>query len=193
MGRELETTIKENRSRLLSFIRRQISDAEEAEDLLQEVFLKASENFDALAPIHDLGAWLWRSVRNKIIDYYRSRDIRRRREITPMGPDSADNEFDLDRMLADQNVFGGGLSIEADYLRREITDALFESLEELPAEQRDVFLLQAVDGRTFAEIAELTGESINTLMARKRYAVKFLKERLTDIKEVLEEIQNERE
>jgi len=96
-------------------------------------------------------------------------------------------------MLADQNVFGGGLSIEADYLRREITDALFESLEELPAEQRDVFLLQAVDGRTFAEIAELTGESINTLMARKRYAVKFLKERLTDIKEVLEEIQNERE
>ncbi len=201
MGQGIEDTLKEKRSSLLAFIRRRINDAEEAEDILQEVFLKASENFDTLAPLHDLGAWLWKVARNKIIDYYRHREVRQKHEMPAVPPQTNrnqttpqnsnpskthpdNNELGIDQILPDQDI-----GIEEAYLRKEITDALFESLDELPQEQRDVFLLQAVEGYTFAQIAELTGTSINTLTARKRYAVAFLKKRLSEIKDVLDDIQ----
>ncbi|MFP4364759.1 MAG: RNA polymerase sigma factor [Spirochaetia bacterium] len=188
MPRELEKTIQKQRTSLLGFIRKRINDSEEAEDLLQDVFLKAAEHFDSLSPITNIGAWLWQAVRNKVIDYYRQRETRRKHvmEAKAQGDEEA---LDLEQLLADQ-----GFTVEQEYLRQEITEALFESLDELPEKQRDVFLLQAVEGYTFSQIAEFTGESINTLTARKRYAVQFLRKRLKDIKDVLDEIQytNER-
>lgn len=183
MGLRLEETITQNRQKLLAFLRRRVDDAEEAEDMLQDVFLKASENLNSLAPVSDIMAWLWRAVRNRVVDYYRKREVQRSREIKPTLTRDGEADFDLDRLMVDQ-----GLNIEDNFLRGEIAEVLFESLDELPEAQREVFLLQEVEGFTFAELAELTGVSINTLTARKRYAVRFLKKRLAEIREVLEEI-----
>jgi len=182
MGRRLDDTIRTNRKKLLAFVRRRIDDADEAEDLLQDVFLKASENLDALAPVSDILAWLWRALRNRVVDYYRSREVRRKHEILPDAHGGEEPGPDLDQLLTDCCP-----DAEDDFLRGEIAEALFESLDELPEAQREVLLLQEVEGFTFAEVAELTGVSINTLTARKRYAVRFLKKRLTEIRKVLEE------
>ena len=81
-----------------------------------------------------------------------------------------------------------GVDIEKDFIRGAVMDALVEALEELPAEQRDVFIQQAIEGKAFREISEESGVALNTLIARKRYAVQFLRERLQDIKELVDEL-----
>lgn len=179
MGHRLEQVFRDQYGKMLHFIIRRIDDAAEAEDMLQEIFVRATEHVNVLDPIDNLVAWLWCSVKNRVIDYYRARAFRRERETELIVDDGTDG---LD-LLADLKLPGG----EHAYLRRIIADTLYESLDELPESQREVFILQAIEGRTFAEIAELTGESINTLTARKRYAVKFLRQRLKEIKELLHE------
>ena len=182
MSPGLETAYHSQNKRLLDYIRRRVDDEEAAEDILHEVFLKASENLDALAPVDNLTAWLWSAVKNRIVDYYRARSRRRKREAPGAFENEDEQAATLDSLIADSRNL-----VEDEYLRRELADALYESLDELPEKQREVFLLQAVEGYTFSQIAELTGKSINTLTARKRYAVKFLRRRLEEMREVLEE------
>ena len=181
MSRRLEELFRNQSGKFLSFIKRRIDDADEAEDILQELFARAAENLNSLAPIENLTAWMWAAARNRVVDYYRLRGRRREHEGEYPGAETVLNPEDL--------LTSPLPGVEQEFLRRELTDALYESLDELPAKQREVFLLQAVEGKTFKEISGLTGESINTLTARKRYAVRFLNRRMAEMKELLAEIQ----
>jgi len=120
--------------------------------------------------------WLYTITRNKIIDLYRKKKYEK---VSLQESDAV--SFDI--LLKDS-----GVDLEKDFIRAQVMEALIESLDELPDNQREVFIMQAMDGRTFKEIAELTDIPINTLITRKRYAVKFLRKRLADIKDVIQEI-----
>jgi RNA polymerase sigma factor (sigma-70 family) len=122
-------------------------------------------------------AWLYRVARNRIVDLYR------RRKPTVSIHAGSDEGGTLEDLLQDS-----GIDLEQEVVRREVLEALMDSLEQLPKEQREVFLQQAVEGRTFRELAEESGTSINTLLARKRYAVLALRRRLGEIKELLDEL-----
>ncbi len=176
MVQSLEGAYRKERHNLLKFIRSKIADAEEAEDILQDVFFQAVQNLNVTQPIENLMGWLYTITRNKIIDLYRKKKYK-----TISLHES--NAVSLDALLKDS-----GVDLEKDFIRTQVMESLIESIEELPEDQRDAFIMQAVEGRTFKEISELTGIPINTLIARKRYALKFLRKRLSDIKDVLKEI-----
>ena len=177
MVQRLERTYKRERGRLLSYIRSRVSRSEDAEDILQDVFTQAVRNLSVTEPIDNLMAWLYTVARNRIVDLYR----RRRPTVSLTGAD--DEGGSLEELLQDS-----GIDLEQDIVRQEVLEALMDALDELPAEQREVFLQQAVEGRTFRELAEESGVSINTLLARKRYALQALRRRLGEIKEVLDEL-----
>jgi RNA polymerase sigma factor (sigma-70 family) len=173
----LERTYTRERGRLLAFIRSRVRGIEDAEDILQDVFTRAVQNLNATEPIDNLVAWLYTVARNRIVDLYR----RRRPTVSLHGGDEEGGS--LEDLLQDS-----GIDLEGDVIRQEVLEALLDSLEELPPEQREVFLQQAVEGRTFRELAEESGVSINTLIARKRYAVQALRRRLGELREVLDEL-----
>ena len=173
----LERTYKRERGRLLVFIRSRVSAREDAEDILQDVFTQAVKSLSVTEPIDNLIAWLYTVARNLIVDLYR----RRRPTLSIHGKDEEGGS--LEELLQDS-----GIDLEQEAVRREVLDALIEALEELPPAQREVFLQQAVEGRTFRELAEESGTSINTLIARKRYAVQALRRRLGEIRELLDEL-----
>jgi RNA polymerase sigma factor (sigma-70 family) len=173
----LERTYKRERGRLLAFIRSRVPRNEDAEDILQDVFTQAMQNLSVTEPIDNLLAWLYTVARNRIVDLYR----RRRPTVSIHAKDEESGS--LEDLLQDS-----GLDLEQEVVRQEVLEALMESLDELPPEQRELFLQQAVEGKTFRELAEESGTSINTLLARKRYAVLALRRRLGEIKEVLDEL-----
>ncbi len=172
MSRELEQTYRRERPRLLGLIRSRIADPEEAEDILQEVFSQAVRNLNAGEVIDNLLGWLYTAARNRIIDWYRRRK-----------PVSLQAGSSLEELLADT-----GLPLEKRFLRSLVIEALIESIEDLSEPQRQVVIMQAIEGRTFREISELTGTSINTLIARKRYALRFLRKRLAAVEDMAAEL-----
>jgi len=166
----VETAFKKERGRLLGFIRRRIDNPSEAEDLLQEVFYQLLASDGVTGPIENLVAWLYTVARNKVTDWYRKRRAAR----PPQG--TGDKEGSLDRSFsgpADDPAYA--------FWRSLFWSELGDALEELPEEQRNVFVAHELEGLTFKEIAERTGEPINTLLSRKRYAVLFLRERLQEV------------
>jgi RNA polymerase sigma factor (sigma-70 family) len=177
LTQRLEQTYREEQKGLLEFIKSRISNIEDAEDILQEVFYQAARAMDVTEPIGNLVGWLYRAARNRIIDWYR----KKRHKTVPLS--GSGENASLEELLADS-----GINTEDDYIRCLAADALVESIEELPSLQREVFIMQEVEGRTFREIAELTDTSINTLIARKRYAVQFLRRRLEEMKDVIDQI-----
>ncbi|PXW22629.1 RNA polymerase sigma factor [Paraburkholderia caballeronis] len=164
--REIADTVARERPRLRNFIRRRVIDQDEADDILQDVFEELVEAYRLPDPIEQVGAWLFRVARNRIVDRFR-----KRRE-APL-PDAADGEYRLDLALPSPDA-----GPEAAYARAALLDALRAALDELPANQREIFIAHELDGRSFKEMAESTGTSINTLLGRKRYAVLHLRERL---------------
>jgi len=165
----VEIALKQERGRLLDFIRRRIGNSGEAEDILQEVFYQLLVSGNITEPIENLTAWLFTVARNKVTDWYR----RRRPTRPPQGPD--DNEGSFDRVMS--NPADGPAYA---YWRSLFWSELADALEDLPEEQRDTFIAHELEGLSFKEIAERTGEPINTLLSRKHYAVLFLRERLQD-------------
>ena len=166
----VETAFKKERGRLLRFIRKRIDNAGEAEDLLQEVFYQLLTSDRVTEPIENLAAWLFTVTRNKVTDWYRKRRPAWPRQRT------GDKEESFDRNISDP-VDGPAYA----YWRSLFWSELADALEELPEEQRDVFVAHELEGLSFKEIAERTGEPINTLLSRKRYAVLFLRERLQEV------------
>ena len=171
MRERIDRAFREEGDRLLRFIRRRVAEPEAAEDILQDIFVQALRNLNALQVVDNLLAWLYTTARNRIIDWYR----RGRRRAVPL--EGREAEASLAELAA-----GSGLPLEREQVRGLVADALLEALAELPAAQREVFLLQAVEGRTFREISEATGVPLNTLLARKRYAVLALRERLGELR-----------
>ena len=172
----LEVTVGKERGKLLNYIRSRIANFEDAEDILQDVLVQAVKNMNVAQPIDNIMAWLYTAARNRIVDWYRKKKNR------TVSLHSEEDDLSLEDLL-----FDSGINVERDYIRSVVMETIFESLDALPEEQREVFILQAVEGRTFREISDAAGVSINTLLARKRYAVKFLRKRLADMRDILEE------
>ena len=160
------------RARLAGFIRRRVADQDEADDILQDVFRELVEAYHLPAPIEQVSAWLYRVARNRIIDRFR-----KKKELT-VGEANAESlglgrDYRLDLALPAMEA-----GPEQAYARWTLLTALQQALAELPNEQREVFIAHEVQGVSFKEMARTLGVPINTLLARKRYAVLFLRERL---------------
>ena len=169
-------TIKEYSRRLLGFIKQRVSGNEDAEDILQDVFYQFAGSTE---PIEQVGSWLFTVARNKITDKYRKHKMPLADDV--FGNSDADEEsFDWKEMLlaADTNP-------ETEYLRNLFWEELQVALQELPSEQRDVFVMNEIDGIAFKDIAEQSRVSVATLISRKRYAVLHLRERLQVLKDEL--------
>jgi RNA polymerase sigma factor (sigma-70 family) len=167
----IKDSFQKDRKRLFDFIRKRVPEKEEAEDILQDVFYQLAENFSPLQPIEQISAWLFRVARNKIIDRYRKHKPESLEKHVVGNEEGV--SLNLSDFLVDPND-----GPEAQYARTIIWKALGEALDDLPAEQREVFVLHELEGKDFKEISRLTGEQVNTLISRKRYAVLYLRERL---------------
>jgi RNA polymerase sigma factor (sigma-70 family) len=174
----ISDVVRQERSRLRSFIRRRVADPLDAEDILQDVFYKLVEANRLLMPIDDVTAWLFRVARNRIIDFFRKRQPE---SFSDMAPHDDSGSEDDDLPLFEDLLPSPDAGPEALYARRALLEELAIALDELPAEQRDVFVAHELEGRSFRELAEATGVTINTLLARKRYAVLHLRQRLRQI------------
>ena len=172
---EIDKIYKTEKNRLLAFIRSKVASREDAEDILHDVFYNTLEGVSVTDQIDNILGWLYTAARNRIIDWYRKKRLRTL-------PLEDMEQYGIEDLIAD-----AGLHPEQSYYRNLIAEALIESIEALPEEQRTVFILQELEGMTFREIAEMTGESINTLIARKRYAVHYLRKQLKEIKCMLDE------
>jgi RNA polymerase sigma factor (sigma-70 family) len=160
--------------RLRSFIGRRVFDTSDAEDVLQDVFYELIQTYRLMKPVEQVTAWMFRVARNRITDLFRRQ--------RPVSLDEAGDEGAgtlLDRLPSAED------GPDALYARGLILEALDEALDEMPKEQREVFLAHELEGRSFKELAAETGASVNTLLSRKRYAVQHLRRRLRALDETL--------
>jgi RNA polymerase sigma factor (sigma-70 family) len=168
----VHAAVRTERKRLLEFIRRRVRTEEDAEDILQDVFYQLVTSYDVTEPIEKLTSWLFTVARNKIIDWYR-----KRRPGGSLGTDEETGEpLNLEEILFDPTQ-----NPDEVYARSLVWTELSGALDDLPDEQRQVFVMHELEGRSFKEIAEITGEPINTLLSRKRYAVLRLRESLQEL------------
>lgn len=172
--RRIAAVFTADSARLRNFIRRRVADELDAEDILQEVFYEFVEALRLMKPIEQAGAWLFRVARNRIVDRFR----RRGRE--PARAEAARDE-DGERQSLAELLPSPDAGPEAAYARALLMEELDEALDELPEEQRSVFVANEIEGCSFRELAEETGVSVNTLLGRKHYAVLHLRRRLKNI------------
>ena len=170
--RKLDKTAKNERKRLFEFIRRRVKTDADAEDILQDVFYQMVASYNVTEPIEQLTSWLFTVARNKIIDWYR----KKRLPSIPIDETGDDATMNLADILNDPRQ-----DPDASFARSLLWDELADALEEMPEKQREVFVLHEMEGRSFKEIAEMTGEPVNTLLSRKRYAVLYLREQLQEL------------
>jgi RNA polymerase sigma factor (sigma-70 family) len=172
--REISEIVAQQRSRLRNFIRRRVPNPSDAEDIVQEVFYELVEANRLLMPIEHVTGWLFRVARNRIIDLLRKKK--------PQTFSDAAVEGEGGEMLYIEDLLPSpDAGPEALYIRNVLHDALELAIEELPDDQRDVFVAHELEGRSFKEMAAATGVSVNTLLSRKRYAVLHLRERLQSV------------
>lgn len=173
MQTQQETFLKE-RGKLLNFIRSKVSSAEEAEDILQDVFFQFVSGYQTIESLDRVTSWLYAVARNKIIDRYRKDSTRpQRADLEGLSMLEDDAPITLQEILPDL-----GNTPEDAYFRDLIWDTIMDALDELPADQREIFIKNEMEEKGFREIAEETGVSINTLLSRKRYAIIALRKRL---------------
>jgi len=172
--RQISEVIVEERSRLRNFIRKRVPNEADVEDLLQEVFYELVEANRLLMPIEHVTGWLFRVARNRITDLFRKK--------RPETFSDAALEDENGELLQIEDLLPSpDAGPEAIYVRNMLLDELELALDELPDEQRDVFVAHEVEGRSFKELSAESGVNVNTLLSRKRYAVLHLRERLHSI------------
>jgi RNA polymerase sigma factor (sigma-70 family) len=172
--RRISEVVRREQSRLRDFIRRRVPDPRDVEDVLQDVFYKLVEANRLVMPIEHVTGWLFRVARNRITDLFRKREPATYDDIAIAAEDG--ELLQLEDLLPSPDA-----GPEALYARHVLLDELDLALDELPEEQRDVFVAHELEGRSFKEIARDTGVNVNTLLSRKRYAVLHLRERLQSI------------
>jgi RNA polymerase sigma factor (sigma-70 family) len=170
----ISDVVEREQSRLRSFIRRRVPDPRDAEDILQDVFYKLVEANRLLMPIEHVTGWLFRVARNRIADLFRKRKPESFGD--PAGVDEDDELLRAEDLLPSPDAGPDAL-----YARQVLLDELALALDELPDEQREVFIAHEWKGRSFKEMAAETGVGVNTLLSRKRYAVLHLRERLQGV------------
>jgi RNA polymerase sigma factor (sigma-70 family) len=172
--RRISEIIAKERLRLRNFIRRRVPDPGDAEDILQDVFYRLVEANRLLMPIEHITGWLFQVARNRITDLFRKKK-----------PDffsqAAVEDEDGELLQVEELLPSPDAGPEALYARQVLLEELALALDELPEEQREVFIAHELEGRSFKEISGETGVGVNTLLSRKRYAVLHLRERLKDI------------
>ena len=172
--RKISEIVTEERSRLRNFIRRRVPDPADVEDIVQEVFYELVEANRLLMPIEHVTGWLFRVARNRITDLFRKKKPER---LSDTAPASDEGELlQIEDLLPSPDA-----GPDAVYMRNLLLEQLELALEELPDEQREVFVAHEFEGRSFKELSEETGVNVNTLLARKRYAVLHLRQRLRSI------------
>jgi RNA polymerase sigma factor (sigma-70 family) len=172
---QISEAIAREQGRLRNFIRKRVADQGEAEDVLQDVFYELIEAYRMMSPVEEASAWLFRVARNRIIDLFR----RKKREAARSQPVATTDDgetLEWEDLLPSPDA-----GPEAAYARTVLLEELDAALDELPEEQREVFVAHELMGYSFKEIAEQTGISVNTLLSRKHYAVLHLRERLRDV------------
>jgi len=174
-GMNIPEIIKEYSSRLKGFIRKRVDSTDDADDILQEVFYQLVEMDRLMKPVDQITAWLYTVARNRITDLYRKKKPELMSEI--ISEDEEESFVDEISSL----LFDEGSTPETEYLRSMVWTELEKALEELPPEQRMVFELTEMQGIPFKEISLQTGEAVNTLISRKRYAVLHLRQRLQSL------------
>lgn len=170
----IEETIEKERNRLFNFIRRYVSNPDDAEDILQDVFYRLTTGIDEINSLDKITSWLYTVTRNRITDLFRKKKPIPSSEI-PVSDDEGE------KLLLEEILPNSGNTPEDDYMRMAIIDKIMDALDNLPEEQSEAFVLNEIEGRSFREISESTGVPINTLISRKRYAVIYLKEELKDL------------
>lgn len=172
-----EETFLREKDRLLHFIRSRVSTIEEAEDIMQDVFFQFVAGYETIDSLDRVTSWLFSVARNKIIDRYRRDAVRPQRTDLGAAVTTEDEmPLSLDDILPDL-----GNTPEDSLLRDVIWDAIIDALDELPADQREIFVLNELEDRSFREVAAETGVSINTLLSRKRYAILALRKKLQQV------------
>ncbi|MEO1052534.1 MAG: RNA polymerase sigma factor [Bacteroidota bacterium] len=179
-AKKIENTVKQERGKLLSFIRKRVSNTEDAEDILQDVFSQFVTGFEAIQSLEKATSWLFSVARNKIIDRYRVKG----REPQKMDIDNRSDEDEGSLNLSDIIPDFTNAPDEI-YSRSLIGEMVDEALDELPDEQQEVFIMHEFENRSFKEISELTQTTVNTAISRKRYAVLHLRKRLKELYEEL--------
>jgi len=167
----ISEVVKREQSRLRNFIRRRVPDPGDAEDILQDVFYRLVEANRLLMPIEHITGWLFRVARNRITDLFRKKEPETFSDLRAV--DEEGELADFEDLLPSPDA-----GPEALYARSVLLDELELALDELPDEQRAVFVAHELEGRSFKEMSAETGVSLNTLLSRKRYAVQHLRERL---------------
>lgn len=166
--RRISEAFAREAKRLGRFIRGRVSDVGVAEDILQDVFSEFIEAERLLQPVEQIGAWLFRAARNRITDWFR-----RKKALTLPPVEFEEGELPWEDTLASPEAGPGAL-----YQRDELLQEMIAALEELPEAQREIFIAHEIEGLSFREIAQLSGESVNTLLSRKYAAVQSLRKRL---------------
>ena len=171
----VQQAVTEHGKKLLDFIRYRISNPADAEDLLQDVFLQFSRTLENPEPIEKVSSWLFTAARNRIIDFYR-----KKKDVT-FSSFAQDSDGDEDTLIEPFDFLQSNNSSPADeYTKKLFWQALEAGLETLPMEQRMVFEMHELQGISFNDIQEITGEPLKTLLSRKHYAVKKLRAHLAD-------------
>ena len=175
-SRRVSDEIAREGPRLKNFIRKRVADEADVEDILQDVFSELVEAYHLMQPIEQVSAWLFRVAQNRITDLFRKRKTEARAEL----PESEDEEemLGLEGLLPSPEA-----GPEAAYARSVLLEEMEAALEELPPEQRDVFIAHELEGRSFKQLSAETGVSVNTLLGRKHYAVLHLRKRLQAVYE----------
>lgn len=169
-NRRLSDVIQQEYRRLFQFVRRRVADQGDAEDILQDVFYELIEAYRLMQPIEQVGAWLYRVARNRIIDRFRKQRNR-------VGAGTGEEES----LLLEDLLPSPDAGPDAEYARSVLFEELEAAIDDLPEEQRSVFVAHELEGRSFKELAQETGVNMNTLLSRKRYAVLHLRQRLKAI------------
>ena len=172
--RKISAAVRREAGRLRNFIRRRVQDAAEAEDILQEVLYELVAAHRLTQPIEQAGAWLMRVARNRIIDRFRKKRAEPFSN-SPLLVDDEDGGSTLEDLLP--SIEPGP---EGEAIRQVLLEQVEEALDDLPPEQREVFIAHELEGASFKELSARWGVSVNTLLSRKRYAVLALREQLQD-------------
>jgi RNA polymerase sigma factor (sigma-70 family) len=172
--RRIADVVSREQSRLRNFIRRRVADPRDVEDILQDVFSELVEANRMLMPIDHVTGWLFQVARNRITDLFRKKQPERFSDVAIANADD-------DLLLFEDLLPSSDTGPDAAYARSVLLDELEDALDELPREQRDVFIAHEIDGVSFKELSARTGVSVNTLLSRKRYAVMHLRRRLQDV------------
>lgn len=170
---EIQGTFRKEQRRLYDFIRKRIANEEDAEDIVQDVFYDFIELYQLFQPVEQAAAWLFRAARNKIIDFYRKKKPQSLEKMLGNSEEDEGNYYLLDAIMPYSEE-----GADAEMMQEAIMEAVMLALEEIPQEQAEVFIAHEIDDKSFKEISEETGISVNTLLSRKRYAILALREKL---------------